>query len=223
MPKRIFIISALLLVIVGTGIMSMETGSKSSPGFSEQERQLNQAIQNLQHPKKIARRRAAHQISGLITTPGIQRAIEPLADVLLNRGLRSGIFTQEIVALNLGQIAAHLGSPQGDRAVEALIESLDTEGFDSVRGSVAYALGFTRSELAITALAFSRENDPSPLVKFACDESLRRLARSGIKLTEEIPAGAISQTQSDIDKSVLLDYLKDHIIYSNPPLELEEE
>jgi len=185
--------------------------------------ELCQAIQDLQHPNKIVRRQAAAQISSLINTPGIQRAIRPLADVLLNKVIPSGLFTREIVSETLGRIAAQLGSPQGNRAVEALIECLENEPFDSLRSSAAYALGLSMSELALEPLQFSIENDPSPLVKFAAQEAMYRLTRSGIGLP---PSASAFSLQSDSEtfsvmESQLWEYQKKHIIYANPPLEEE--
>ena len=194
-----------------------------SLSLQEKSGQLNQAIKDLKDPSKIVRRNAAEQISFLITTPGIQRAIKPLAEVLLNRGIPSGIFTQEICATNLGRIAAHLGSPQGNHAIQALVESLKTEKFDSVRAASANALGITNNQLAVAPLQEALANDPSPLVKFAAQEALHRLARSGIEINQS--AQSLS-AQSKIPgpapgDTALREYLKKQIIYSNPPLEDE--
>jgi HEAT repeat protein len=223
MSNKIFILTLLFSILILSESGSIQTSQKYIYGSSEQAKQLNQAIKNLRHPKKIVRRQAAHQISHLIATPGIQRAIRPLGDVLLNKGIRSGIFTQEIVAVNLGRIAAHLGSPEGDHSVEVLIECMVFEEFDSVRASAATALGLSMNELALVPLQYSLENDPSPIVKYAAQEALNRLARNGIQL----PEGELAQSSSSsnpnpaFDESIFWEYQKDHIIYSNPPLEEE--
>lgn len=220
MQKKFMVSAMLSLAFAGVVFFSIETSSGSSQGASDQTKPLNQAIKDLQHPDKIVRRQAARQLSTLIETPGIKRAIRPLSDLLLDRGTRSGVFTQELAATDLGLIALKLGSPQGDPALDALIECLMTEGYDTVRAAAATALGLTKNELALEPLEFARVNDNSILVRYAAQEALNRLGRGGLSLPQTLTAlPATDVNASIIDETDLIEYWKAHLIYSNPRLD----
>jgi len=183
---------------------------------------LNMAIADLYNPGKIVRRQAAENIALLIEDPGIQRAIKPLAEVLLNKGIPSGIFTQEICAENLGRIAAHLGGPEAKRAISALAESLANEWYDSIRAGSARALGLSLSAAAVEPLQNALANDPSPLVQAAAQEALYKLSRNGVNIfsgslkSSNLDSGSASTAVGQME---LYQYLKSQVIYSNPPLD----
>ncbi len=214
--KRKFLGSlAVVSLILATGC---GVGSDRSKKDSAEE-QLNQAIKNLSSPSKISRRRAVEKISSLTQAPGIENAILPLADVLLDRGAPSGVFTQQIAATDLGKIASYKKGRAAGLAIEALSESLKTEGFDMVRAACADALGLANSELAVAPLQESLAKDPSPLVKYVANKALQRLAQSGIQapVTGNLSSSQNSPSPVPSD-TVVREYLLRHIIYSHAPI-----
>jgi hypothetical protein len=220
MKKRVLVTLGIFggLLAIGAQEKSCQQQVKQTVN---KEQELNQAIKNLNDPSKLLRRQAAEQIGLLIDTPGIQRAVKPLSDVLLNKAIPSGVFTQEICANDLGMIATHLGGNEAKHAIDALAESLATEEFDVVRAASANALGTTLDERAVVPLQNANANDPSPLVNFAAKRALDRLARNGIDVGQGViqtMIGTSSYAPTDADQALLQEYLKNQIIYSNPPI-----
>jgi HEAT repeat protein len=219
--KLILGLGLVAAVILATGLRSKED-STASAGASDQFQRLNQAIKDLQHPNKIMRRPAAETISSLISTPGIQRAINPLANVLLNQGKPSGMFTQMIAAETLGRIAAQVGAPTGDEAVDALIECLETEGLDTVRSACAQGLGLALNELSVEPLQLSLQSDGSPLVKYEAQAALKQLALAGVGLSSDPKNLTMdSLAQPPAEEYEIYQYLKARTLYAHPSLDAE--
>ena len=222
MKKRVLFISCVFVFAFTIGATQKTCDPPEVPVNAQKELQLGQAIKGLEDPSKIVRRKSAEQISLLIDAPGIQRAIKPLAEVLLG-DIPSGIFTEQICAENLGQIAAFLNGPEANRALDALVESLESDEFDAVRASSADALGISKSERAVQPLEDALANDGSPLVRYASRQALYRLASAGIAIpslskSNSKTANANSPPPGDEEK-MLYEYFIRQVLYANPPLD----
>jgi len=222
MAKKIVGLSLALALLLGLGVAlwSSQTLPQLAPVQSQQAKQLDQAIADLQNPKKIIRRYAVEKIARLSDSPDIGKAVQPLSDILLNLGKPSGIFTQMIAAETLGRIAAKLGPPASDEAVEALIECLENEGFDVVRAACAQGLGLAQDELSVEPLLFYLQNDQNPLVKLGAQAGLQRLDQTRVPFSPEskkLAADLLSKPVVSDDE--LYQYIKAHTIYARPALE----
>ena len=216
MKKRVIVALGIFIGLLAIGAQEKSCQQQVQQSANK-EKALNEAIKNLNDPSKLARRRAAENIGLLVDTPGIQRAVKPLSDVLLNKSIPSGIFTQEICADDLGRIAAHLGGAEAKHAIDALKESLTMDEFDAVRASSAAALGITFNERAVAPLQEAVVNDPSPLVRYAAKDALNRLSRHGISTNTGL-LQSLTSTPTSEDEQLLLEYLKRQVIFSNPPI-----
>lgn len=129
---------------------------------------INTALRDIDSPFALERRMAVKVLSTNYKAPGIQRAVYPLEDVLLNTYITESIYTRSIAAVGLGKIAKSLGpNPWGDQIVGTLSLMSEHGEFDVIRAAAVRGLGETENPAAIPPLLTACSDESLPVSTIA--------------------------------------------------------
>jgi len=197
------------------------------PGTGGEAVAVVEAVANLKSSDYSVVRDAIQTLSALVDAPNIKIAVDPLIKVLSCRDGFYDSYTRCMAASALLEIGMTLGEHQGAKALDAVMDELETGNVDVVRAACAKALGGSGWGPAYDPLVEANASDPSPLVRSVACEALiiytnGQYSSANCFFEEEETAlapvpmfsmpGGISTGGTRDEEEAMLRWMKNHIL-----------